>query len=204
MQISACAGWDNAETILSQTESTRNILTHNKSMLIKFSLMLSQRSNLNFFHRQSKRINFIVDRVNIERISMVIEWTRNEFYRKLSHQGTNFITDWVNMEPFLSETELTEKCKIQKPTSQDRLKALTASSQLVWARSQASLSSLLRPSSHSQLVANYIWATFYVQLAFLSSYLAILSSIKRPTTQFLLIARHICAPNSVQQAILNS
>ncbi len=64
----------------------------------------------------------------------------------------------------------------------DRLSALTVSNQTVLARSQASLSSLLRPSSHFQLEANYLWASAnHSQLVHSYS----LSSLQRPASHFI-------------------
>ncbi len=74
---------------------------------------------------------------------------RTNFYRRLSQRGTNFIAVWANGEIKIEHFPDTN-------FTRDWLSALAASSKPVWARSQVFLSSLLRPSSHSQLVTNYI------------------------------------------------
>ncbi len=67
-------------------------------------------------------------------------------------------------------------------------RAFPASSQPVWARSQESLSSLLRPSSHSQLVASFIWSTVYAcscsGYSQLVAYHLCMRSLQRPASQF--------------------
>jgi hypothetical protein len=72
--------------------------------------------------------------------------------------------------------------------SQDWLRALSASCQAVWARSQESLSSLLRPSSHSQLVASFIRTTVYAcscsGYSQLVAYHLCMRSLQHPASQF--------------------
>ncbi len=78
----------------------------------------------------------ISDWVNAETIYLSLRKRRYDFIADWQ-RGNDFIADGVNGEIF------------QKNTLQNRLRALSASSQPILPRSKASMISILRPSNHS-------------------------------------------------------